>query len=145
MSGVLVFVLVGVVTGLIAAFSVRPWLRAVSYAVLVAALILLWHFSLGLPRDEYASVPAGTVLTYYADEPRAIYIWLLADGARDPLSMRLPWSEQVASNLAQASRAGQSMHASVRVRNRPGLMGLPTKPQFYVTAVRPLPPKSYQR
>jgi hypothetical protein len=138
---VLVFVLAGAMLGIISAFARAPWLRAATYASLVAALLLVWHFSLGLPRAEYVQVPAGTVLAYSLDEPHAIYLWILPDGSTQPLSIWLPWSSKAAGALVDVSRIERRAHGHVKIRAGGRRLGLQAPPEFYGSRVRPLPVK----
>jgi hypothetical protein len=125
-------------------------LRAGAFAGLIASTLALWYSSLGLPRPGYLPIPSGIVLSYRLDEPKAIYLWLLPDDSVQPLAFQLPWRDDVATNLVDAARSRATPDDSLRVANTRehgliGGIGPPTKPLFYVTHVRALPPKATER
>lgn len=145
MTNVIVFAALSLAVGLVSIYASSAWLRATTYATLVAGLLLLWFTSLGLPRPEYLHVPNGTVLSYYLDEPNAIYLWLVPEGSAQPVALQLPWHDDVAGNLVDAARRRGNPGDSIKMTSPTDGMGLRTKPVFYVTHVRPLPPKATER
>lgn len=145
MIDVVIFAVLSLVVGLVSIYGRSSSLRAGSYAGLIVAVGLLWYTSLGLPRPQYLQVPHGTVLGYRLDEPKAIYLWLIPDGSAVPLALQLPWRQDVASNLVDATRHRGNPGDTIKMKNQRGTMGLPTKPVFYVTHSRELPPKPEDR
>jgi hypothetical protein len=145
MSDVIIFAVLSLTVGLISINGRSPALRAGSYAGLVAGLLLFWYASLGLPRPEYVRVPHGTVLGYRLDEPKAIYVWLVPDGGAQPLSLQLPWRNDVAGDLVDAARRRGSPGDTLKVKGGQNGVGLPTKPIFYVSHVKALPAKTTER
>jgi hypothetical protein len=145
MIDVLIFAVLSLIVGLASIYGKSPALRAASYACLVAGMLLLWYTSMGLPRPQYLQVPHGTVLGYRLDEPNAIYLWLIPDGAVRPLALELPWRNDVAKNLLEAAGSRGNPGDSIKIKNGLGGMGLPTKPVFYVSHTEGLPPKTPPR
>ena len=140
MIGNIIFAVATLVVGVVAIYGRLPAIRAAGYAALVVSVLLLWHVSLGLPRPDYI-VPTGTVLGYSLDEPRAIYLWLIPDSATQPLAVEVPWNAELAGKLVDAARR-QTRGSLLRVRPNGDGMGLPTKPEFYLSPLRSLPPKA---
>ena len=145
MIDVLVFAGLSLVVGIVSIYGRSSTLRAAAYACLVAGMLLLWYSSLGIPRPQFLQVPKGTVLGYRLDEPKAIYLWLVPDGAVRPLALELPWRNDVAKNLVEAAGSRGNSGDSIRMKNGIGGMGLPTKPIFYVSHAEGLPPKTPPR
>jgi hypothetical protein len=141
MMDVLVFAALAVLIGLVSIYGRTATMRAAGFAGFVVGILLLWYAALGLPRPQYLHVPHGTVLGYQLDQPRAIYLWLMPDGSAQPLALQLPWREDVASNLVDVARHRGEGGDSLKMKTGRGLMGLPTKPVFYLTHAQALPPK----
>lgn len=144
MIDAIVFAVLALAIGLASIYAKSAWLRAGSYAGLVAGMMLLWYFSLGQPRPQYFQIPSGTVLSYQLDEPNAIYLWLVPNGSVEPLALALPWHDDVASNLVDAARRRGDPGDSLKIKTERGEMGLRTKPVFYVTHSHELPPKAQE-
>lgn len=142
MIDVLIFAALAMVIGLVSIYGRTPTMRAVGFGGFVVGILLLWYTALGLPRPQYLHVPHGTVLGYYLEQPKAIYLWLMPDGSAQPLALQLPWREDVASNLLDMARHRGEAGDSLKMKTGSGIMGLPTKPVFYLTHAQGLPPKS---
>ncbi len=139
------FAAAAVVVGAVSLFGRRPWLRASAFCCLVAALGAVWWASLGQPRPVLLGVPSGTVAAFELDEPRAIYVWLMAPGARAPIALALPWSEADAAALHDAAEQARRRRTQVRM-GQPGHGGAVGGDQrgpamFYPAPAPALPPK----
>jgi hypothetical protein len=146
MIDVIVFAIASLVVGLVAIYGRSAWMRTAGYAGLIAAVLVLWFAAMGLPRPAYLPVPNGTILSYSLDEPRAIYLWLVPEGSTQPLALKLPWHEDVASNLVNTDRRRTNAGDTLKITGNPGNdIGMRAKPIFYVSHVQGLPPKQTQR
>ncbi len=124
--------------------------RAASFCVTVVLAAVLWQASLGRPRPPVFDNPTGTVVSYRFDEPRAIYLWMLAPGERAPTAFALPWSERQAAELQeaaeQARKSGNSLEAQKSAERRGNLfdprLTARDRLRFYPARHQPLPAKS---
>lgn len=132
------------------ALAVRDgWLRAASFCLTLALAGALWQTSLGRPRPPLFDTPSGTVVSFRFDEPRAIYLWMLAPGERTPTAFALPWSERQAAELQEAAekarKQGDPLEAQ-RAARPPGPIGFSVLVQdgvrFYPGQHIALPPKA---
>jgi len=83
----------------------------------------------------------ATVLGSTYQEDEAIYLWLQLDGMVEPRAYVLPWSQDMAEQLQQASREAQEQGLGVRMRLpfEPSLDD--REPRFYALPQPALPPK----
>lgn len=116
------FAAAAVVVGAASLFASRSWLRAGAFCCLLVALGAVWWASLGAPRPVLLGVPSGTVAAFTLDEPHAIYVWLLAPGARAPIALALPWNEAAAAALHDAAQEAKRRGTRVKM-GRPGRGG----------------------
>ena len=137
------FAVASLLTGAASLFAAAAWLRSAAYASLIICLLAVWLSALGHPRPLLIGVPQGTVLAYTLDEPHAIYLWLEAPGASEPIAIALPWSEQQASQLQQASQAAKQQGEPLQVGRKRASGGgnAPGQMKFYSHEHQPLPPK----
>ena len=135
----------------VCAITVRDaWVRAGAFCLTVALAAAIWQTSLGRPRPPLFEAPAGTVVGYRFDEPRAIYLWMLPPGAHAPTAFVLPWSERQASQLQQAAeqarKKGEPLQARGSGRSGPfnglRLASQKSEMRFYPAEHRALPPKA---
>lgn len=154
MTAPFVFVVVAAAIGAASLFARDAMVRALAYCALLVGVVMIWFGSLGQARPTHVlpwlTPPAGTVVAYRLDEPRAIYVWLSVQGHAGPLSLRLPWSERQAADLADAARAAKKggeqvkMGGHDRARHGDGRGGLrgKEKPMFYPAPPPALPAKT---
>ncbi|MEO9191147.1 MAG: hypothetical protein ABI224_14295 [Acetobacteraceae bacterium] len=146
--GPIVFGVLAVSAGACALAVRDGWLRAASFCLTLALAGALWQTSLGRPRLPLFDTPSGTVVSFRFDEPRAIYLWMLAPGERTPTAFALPWSERQAAELQQAAeqarQQGEPLQAKPTGRRAP--IGLHLTAQegvrFYPAEHVALPPKA---
>lgn len=141
-----IYAAAALLVGAASLFAASAWLRAGSYACLVAAILGVWWGSLGAPRPAMFGVPQGTVVAFSLDEPRAIYVWLQPPDARAPVAIALPWHESDAAALHRAAQQAKATHAVLKMRGQSGgANGIPglhaMAPMFYPAPAPALPPK----
>jgi hypothetical protein len=148
-TGPAIFALVAVLIG-----GFLLWRRPAAYASCVLFVLLLVSVaglamtSLGLPRPIWADpwMPDKVVVLGYAlDEPKSIDLMIATPGG--PRLYRLPWNEQSAADLNDASQKAKAQHlslvASLNGQGKPGSRGVQNKeqPKFYPEPRAPLPDK----
>lgn len=142
-----IYGLAALLAGAASLFARRDWLRTGAYCLLLAGLAGVWIASLGHPRPVELGfgAPSGTVVAFSLDEPHAIYVWLMAPGAREPIAFELPWRMQDAVALAKAADAAKQSGASLRMRgaeHRGVREASRVQPMFYPAPPEPLPAKT---
>lgn len=140
------FAVAAVVVGAASLFASRSWLRAGAFCCLVVALGAVWWASLGQPRPVLLGLPSGTVAAFTLDEPHAIYVWLIAPGARAPIALALPWNETAAAALHDAARMAKQRGTRVKMgrAGRGGARGAghaAGTAMFYPAPTPAVPPK----
>lgn len=75
-------------------------------------------------------------------EKKAIYIWVKADGASEPIAYKLPWSLETAKQLEKASREAQANGTRIRLREGKEKSSLKSGWVFYAPPPLALPAKS---
>jgi hypothetical protein len=115
------------------------WFSVTLYLCSIIALACAIVLAMGQPRPRWTFLHAprdATLLAAHLQEPVAIYLWLLPDGVSAPVAVKLPWSERAAMQQQSAAQVAHQVHGSVRLRFVRG------QPQFYTTAIEPLPAKA---
>jgi hypothetical protein len=88
-----------------------------------------------------AHAEEATVLASQVREGEALYLWLQVEGSDEPRAYRLPWNQDLAQQLQDASREAENNGSGVRMR-LPFEPSLDTRePKFYALPQAPLPPK----
>ena len=62
------------------------------------------------------AVPAATVLAHQLREDKAIYLWIVLDDETEPRSYVLPWNEDQARQLHEASTDAKRKGTRIRMR-----------------------------
>ena len=93
---------------------------------LATAMVWMWLASTMLGRPLPLSEPPheSTVLSMAAVPNEAIYLWLVEEGSHEPLSVRLPWSNEQAQKLSEQLEAQGEKGGSVRFK-KPSIPGEP--------------------
>jgi hypothetical protein len=151
-SGPVIFGLLALGLGTCAIAAPAAWIRAGALCLTLGLAAALWQTSLGRPRPPLLEDPSGTVIGYQLDEPRAIYLWVVGPGEHAPTSFALPWSEQQASQLQQASEQAKKQGDSLQAggKGQHGRLGAfaaaaRTDLRFYPAEHHALPPKAIAR
>lgn len=101
---------------------------------------------LGRPKPaslEWASAATAEATVVASDmrEGKAIYLWLLKDGAEAPRAYVLPWSMQAGRALHEATAEAEAQGTKVKMRMPLDAMEDESEPVFYVSPQPPLPAK----
>ena len=118
------------------------WASVAFYLGSVLALAVAIVLAMGQPRPRWTFLQPprnAMLLASRLQEPLAIYLWLLPDGASVPVAVELPWSEGAAAQAQMATQAAQRNHGSVSVQMIRG------QPRFYASTIKAPPPKAGER
>ncbi len=119
------------------------------YISLLLFIVVIWFSSLGLPKPTTIENFQGKIISYEFREPKAIYLWILVDGMKYPLSYRLPWNEKNAADIRHQMKKAKQNHETTEIVVRNGNIG-PTGTQRrgtnqgYIVRIKPnfIPNKS---
>lgn len=150
----LLFSVAGVLAALLGFIAVwsprRAWLKIAAVATVAGFLPAAYGgfaFLLSRPKPvdiEWAhrALPEATVLGQRMEEDVAIYLWLALDGVEEPRSYVLPWNQEMAKQLHEASRAAEKQGTGVRMK-LPFQTSLETREKrFYAAPQEARPAKS---
>lgn len=118
----------------------QSWTETGGLVLVAIGAIVVMVEAHGLSRPawtEWRSVEDPVVLGVHFDEPRAIHVWLLADGV--PRAYMLPWSDRAAANAFEEMERAKQRRGKVRMRW--GDDDRETEQQFYQAPQPALPPK----
>jgi len=87
------------------------------------------------------AVPEATVLAHQMQENTAIYLWVLLDDESEPRSYVLPWDEDQARQLHEASTRAKSKGTRVRMRGPFNKRNSDKRRVFHAEPQPRLPPK----
>jgi len=138
------------VLGLIAV--VAPRKRMIKYAALActASFLPLSYFAISdlLSRPKPLQIVDATerlqnaiVTASIMRENEAIYLWLQMPGIGEPRSYQLPWSEEMAIELHEATREAEDEGGDVQMNLPEGNASDSEEPMFQATTYEPPPPK----
>lgn len=103
----------------------RRGVLALAFTFVVACA---WMFQastlLGRPLPQDAPSDQSTVLSMAAVPNEAIFLWVVEEGAHEPLSIRLPWSNEQAQKLSEQLGEQAEKGGAVRFK-KPGIPGEP--------------------
>lgn len=143
--------LLAAILGFIAVWSPRrAWLKIAALAAVTAFLPAAYGgFAHLLSRPKpvdiewaHRAMPEATVLGQRMEEDVAIYLWLALDGVPEPRSYVLPWNQEMAKQLHEATRAAERQGSGVRMK-LPFQASLEERERrFYVAPQEARPPKS---
>lgn len=127
-------------------FRGHPGVAAALFGLIAVAAPITYFDGAGMPKPaslEWRPLAEAKVVAVSLDEPKAIYLWLIADGDTQPRAYILPWQSRTAEQAQQAMQQAQKSGRGVRMRHAPG-----TEPSgedeavFYPEPQAPLPPKT---
>lgn len=92
----------------------------------LAAAVWMWLAStlLGRPLPQDAPSDEAVVISMSAIPNEAIFLWVVEEGAHEPLSIRLPWSNEQAQKLSEQLEEQSQKGGAVRYR-KPAIPGEP--------------------
>jgi hypothetical protein len=103
----------------------RQGVLALGFTFVVAvAWMYLASTMLGRPLPLSEPPHESAVLSMAAVPNEAIYLWLVEEGSHEPLSVRLPWSNEQAQKLSEQLEAQGEKGGAVRFK-KPGIPGEP--------------------
>lgn len=117
----------------------RKWVGPLVFAVLVGGSLTTYVQSLGFPRPMWAFLkpPEMEVVALLLDEPKAIYVWGFVEGSKEPIVIKLPWSEKKAKQAYQEQGNAQAKGTPLKFgTTKEGAQ------EFWPKPVEPLPPKN---
>ncbi len=139
-------------TGLVLRSPHRLSVKLLALAVPALFLPLLWLATgeiLGRAKPVQlewwrARVESVTVIASHLREGEGIYLWLLLPGGEEPRAYVLPWRQQLAEDLVEASREARENGTAVimRLPFEPSLDDRP--PVFHALPQPALPPKEWR-
>jgi hypothetical protein len=125
--------------------------RTLSVGIFLALIAVVYIGAselLGRPKPlglEWRDVAKAQVLSGVPVENEAIYLWLTVPGSPEPRAYVLPWSQNAAQQLQDATGKAEADGTAVEM-TMPSDTGLDTRaPMFYALPQPPLPVKDYQR
>ena len=120
----------------------RRYAAPVALGLLYADLLFCGVQALGRPKPGWFELPGqdeARLVAYSLDEGHAIYLWLQPRESAEPVAYQIPWQEQQASAIYEASRQGKATGQPVIVQGfnsrHPGEF------KAYAQPVKPLPLK----
>ena len=118
------------------------------FLVLIGVVYIGASELLGRPKPlglEWRDVEKAQVLSGVAVENEAIYLWLTVPGSPEPRAYVLPWSQNAAQQLQDATGKAEADGTAVEMAMPSDRGGLDTgQPMFYAQPQPPLPAKDYQ-
>ena len=124
--------------------------RTLSVGIFLALIAVVYIGAselLGRPKPlglEWRDVEKAQVLSGVPVENDAIYLWLTVPGSPEPRAYVLPWSQNAAQQLQDATGKAEAEGTAVEMA-MPSGGGLDTRePMFYAQPQPPLPAKDYQ-
>lgn len=118
--------------GLLAAFALIQYAALTDLLSRPKPIQLAWS-----PPDPETSAVVANVMR----ENEAIFIWLIEEGAREPRALQLPWSEELARQLHEASRKSEETGGTLRMRYRKTARLAEGHKVFYAEPQQAPPPK----
>lgn len=127
----------------------RLWQRATSATTFLVLIAVVYGGSVELLsrpkplRLEWRQAAEAKVLGASLREGEGIYVWLQMTGADEPRAYVLPWDMQMAQQLQEAMKEGQTNGTDVQM-SMPFDPGLDDRePKFYAAPQQALPDKNY--
>ena len=143
--------LIAAILGFIAVWSPRrAWLKFTALAAVAGFLPAAYGgFAHLLSRPKpvdiewaHRALPEATVIGQRLEEDVAIYLWLALEGVPEPRSYDLPWNQEMAKQLHEATRAAERQGSGVRMK-MPFRASLEDREKrFYVAPQEARPAKS---
>lgn len=118
--------------GLLAAFALVQYAALSDLLSRPKPIELAWS-----PPDPETSAVVANVMR----EGEAIFIWLVEEGAMEPRALQLPWSEEMARQLHEASRKSEETGGTLRMRYRKSRQLVEGHRVFYAEPQKSPPPK----
>lgn len=148
-----IFAAAVVIATALASIAIWSPRRVTVKVVAVACAVLLMPTAyaafvelMGAPKPERLEWFRGhgqdaRVLGTRIREGEAIYLWLQFEGAAEPLSYRLPWSERIARQMSETMQRTRDTGENIRFRWAGRNREEDGSPLFYAEPPPPRPPK----
>jgi hypothetical protein len=123
----------------------RMTMAAALFCVLLVAIPLGFLESAGVPKPyrlEWRGLDDANVLGVSLDEPKAIYIWAMVPGEKQPRAYALPWDIKNAEQAQNALRQAEKNGGKAMMRPPSGAATDDEAPMFYAQPQQPPPPKA---
>jgi hypothetical protein len=117
---IVLFLLISLFLGIILTLNMYDRKISSSFLYMMFLLFILACFLeiKGTPKNlkyEWRSLKENTIISTYEDEPKAIYVWLIIDGSKEPKAYRLPWSIETAENLRKAKERAKANNTDIEM------------------------------